>query len=136
MFCMINSRCANKKSKDLSNPTNLERYSPVTSGYYSPNFVTSWHLSANFRCCSFLAHLITQMCYCYQKLEIWTISGADLSKPVRGSERSHDLGRGSGGDQEQIPSHSCDLSEPIRGSESQSGYPPDPSLEDPLPKVM
>ena len=53
--------------------------------------------------------------------------GADLSKPIRGSERSHDLGRGLGADREWIPSYSCDLSEPIRGSESQSGSLPIPS---------
>ena len=33
---------------------------------------------------TFLAHLSNQMCYCYQKLQIWKISGADQFAAVRG----------------------------------------------------
>ena len=88
----------------------------------------------------FLAHLIHQKCLCYRKLEIcWFFGsglGADLSKPIRGSERSHDLGRGSGADP-------LWLSEPLIGSERSHEWgrsTPDPllipSLEDPLPNIM
>ena len=89
---------------------------------------------------TFLAHLIHhQVYYCYRKLAIWKVSGADQSVHVRGppmwcvlaNERGVHSRQGSPPVSRPVPSRewtpgpliskSCDLSKPTRGSPHMSG---------------